>query len=268
MKKLFSYATIAFFVLATTSCTTEAIDPNLNSSEDGGENGGGNNGGNTTENVFLQREVVTDQSGAVVTYFYTYDDNKLLKITGSDGSLDEYSYEGDRVTQRIYRDNEDSYQKENYYYNMQGKLIRYTGLLIYTDGVTETQGYKNEYTYNTDGTITVKSYNGDGVSQTNLYDTATLTFNAGNLVSYEGTAYDATATFDAKNSPFKNIAGYETFILSDLEGGVNNELLYRYDDGHEVQTATSTYTYNSNNYPATSTLTLSTEESYSSQYFY
>lgn len=263
MKKLFSYAAIAFFVLATTSCTTEAIDPNLNSSEDGG----GNNNGNEST-VLVSKEIVTDQSGAVVTYTYTYDGNKLLKITGSDGSVEEYSYIGSLITQRLYNDNRGySYQRDTFSYDAQGKLSGFISAVIFTDG-TDASVNRNEYTYNSDGTITVKNYFGNEEAQTELQDTATVTITNGNLVSYSGDEYTEIATFDTKNSPTKNISCDAILTLAYLEGGINNELTNHFDDGHEVQTAISTYTYNSNNYPATSTLTLSTEESYTTQYFY
>jgi hypothetical protein len=274
MKKIISCAVFIILALSINSCNTESIDPNLNSSENGGNNGGGNNNGgggnngNTTDNVLLKKEIVTDETGAVVTYFYTYDGNKLLKVTGSDGSLEEYSYNGNLIIQRLYNDNRGySYQRDTFSYDAQGKLSGFISAVIFTDG-TDASVNRNEYTYNSNGTITVKNYFGNEEAQTELQDTATVTITNGNLVSYSGDEYTEIATYDSKNSPTKNILCDAVLTLAYLEGGVNNELTNRFDDGHGVQTTTSTYTYNSNNYPTTCTLTISSGEHSSSQYFY
>lgn len=275
MKKIVSGITLALFALAVTSCSTESLDPNLNSSENGGSNngggnnnGGGSNNGGSTDNILLQREIVTDESGVTTTYVYTYNGNKLLKVTGSDGSIEEYTYNGDKITERLYNDNTGySYQRDTFSYDAEGKLSVFISAVIFTDG-SDASVSRNVYTYNTDGTITVKTYFGNETAQTDLYDTATVTITNGNLVSYNGGEYTETVTFDSKNAPLKNIVSDATLTLAYLEGGVNNELVNRFDDGTEVQTSTSTYTYNSNNYPATSTMTISTGESFSVQYFY
>ena len=97
MKKIISCVAFIILALSINSCNTESIDPNLNSSENGGNNGGGNNNGgggnngNTTDNVLLKKEIVTDETGAVITYEYAYSGYKLLKITATDGSVEELS---------------------------------------------------------------------------------------------------------------------------------------------------------------------------------
>ena len=223
------------------------------------------NNNNNTDNVLLKKTIIQSGEGTI-TSNYTYNGTKLVKITGSDGSSSEYFYTGDQLT-RARHFGPDLDQEDFYTYDSQGRLTEFLYLSYNVEW-----GNKNVYTYNQDGTITVKEYIGDVDSQTQLNDTGTITLQNGNITKYDLGNQKYAYTFDSKNSPSKNITGDAAMTLAFTDGGLNNQLTYTSTyNGVTEESSVYSYTYNSDNYPVTSTEVLSyedEEETITTQYFY
>lgn len=254
MKKIFLAAFVAFSAIAFTSC---------------GDNDSDSSSNNGTENVLLKK-IVETYDGENYTSTFEYSGNKLVRISNSDGTIEQFTYNGDKITQRFITagQTEDHTQKDTYVYDSEGRLASYIMFLDYEDNSSDLED-KRLYTYNTDGTISVKTYLGNGTIPAELSSTGTITLRDGNILSYIGTNRQETYTYDNKKNPFKNILGYSSTIISYTEGGVNNALTYRYIDSPSVPyTENTVYTYNSNGYPSADTTTDSDGEVITTQYFY
>lgn len=115
-------------------------------------------------------------------------------------------------------------------------------------------GDLHNYTYNSDGSVTRVSSDGN--------QTTVMTITNGNVtkMAYSdystGDIYIREDTFDSKNSTGPNIHQYETIMLVNGVGGINNDITSIVDNGSgPVLSYTRSYTYNSDNYPITMTTT-------------
>jgi hypothetical protein len=111
-------------------------------------------------------------------------------------------------------------------------------------------GYKSNFVYNQNGTITELSYSGDVNTQNTLDETTTYTLQNNILVSQItiGGTYTTSYsfTYDTKNSPFKNVIGFNNFIANQEHNllqtiqsdGVNSPIIEDFQ-----------YIYNSDGYP-------------------
>lgn len=242
-------AALALFMM--TSC----------SDDDSASNNNGNNTG-----VALLKKTVTESPEGTLTTNYTYDGTKLVKITATDGSTSEFFYTGDLLMRAVHH-GPDLDQEDFYTYDNQGRLSTFLYLSYDVEW-----GNKNEYTYNQNGTITVKEYIGDLASQTQLNSTGTVTLQNDNITQYDTANGKYIYTFDSKNSPSKNVTGDKAMALAFVDGGVNNQLYYALSfNGAAQESSVYTYTYNSDNYPTTSIEVLTyedEEETTTTQYFY
>jgi YD repeat-containing protein len=237
MKKIICLLSLSFLILQSCSSDSSSSSP--------------------TNNPLLKSETITDASdGSSYTINYTYNGNKLLKATYSDdGSYDKYYYTGDLITKIEFYDDVDFLeQKVTYTYNADNKLVSYVDLNFNSD-----DGIRETYTYNPDGTVTVVTYIGDTVSQTDLNATRTITFLAnGEVVSDESVSGSSTLTYtyDTKNNPYKNITGMDKisgYADSENVGIIHNVLTKVQTSGTFTYTTNFEYTYNANDYPTTVT---------------
>lgn len=235
MKKILAMAAIALFMM--TSCSDEDAASD-----------------NNTETVLLKKTIQQSSEGTI-TSVYTYDGTKLVKVTGTDSSTSEYFYTGEKLT-RARHTGSGLDQEDFYTYDNQGRLSTFLYLSYNVEF-----GNRNEYTYNQNGTITVKEYVGDLESQTLLNNTGTITLQNENITLYDTENGKFTYTFDSKNSPTRNITGDKAMTLAFTDGGVNNQMTYTLAyDGVTDESSVYTYTYNADNYPTKSVEVLSYED--------
>ncbi|MEL1243457.1 hypothetical protein AAEO56_04220 [Flavobacterium sp. DGU11] len=262
MKKVFAMAAIALFMM--TSCSDDSSSSNNNN--------------NNSDTVLLKKTIETSQEGTLTTTF-TYDGNKLMREDYSDGGYLEYSYTNGHLADMKYYDAGNLLtDKDIFTYNSNGKLATYVEYHYPLEEGDEIWVEKSVYTYNPDGTISFKSFQGDEVSQTEpWYADATINLVNGNIISLMSTNAGQTTicTYDTKNSPYKNTVDFDAMALAFLnsdqmtESGINNVLTF--DLGNGDVTESITYTYNSDNYPVTSDKTTSyfgAESHTNIQYFY
>jgi YD repeat-containing protein len=262
MKKIFTLAAIALFTLA--SCSDDSDSDTVN-----------NPGTNPAETgLLLKKSISNDQTGQSISIFNYNDQNKLISITSPDELGGTYFYYSGNLISRIETLYDDTFStKELYEYDSQNRLVTYT-IYDYTTDLTGTEvdAFKNTYTYNANGTITTRQYHGNETEQNISGPSSTVfTMSNGNIikkvVTYDESLTTTTTnyTFDNKNTPDKNMIGFNVFILADQVGGINNVTSVNTDD--VIYNSSTTYTYNDAGYPITETNTTSQGET-TTQYFY
>ncbi|WP_396171227.1 hypothetical protein [Flavobacterium sp.] len=191
----------------------------------------------TSSQSILIKRIVSTQGGIEN---FVYDGNKLLKILFDDGTSSVFTYTGDLITRIEIRDATNTFMGEFY-------TISYLN-----NKVSQRKSYHNnilvnnqDYTYNSDGTITIivmtysdlnGNYQGTGIYKNYLNS-------VGNLIKQEyssGNSGTSTKlfTYDTKNSPYKNILGYNAIIDDSINnltntnsiGGLNQTYNYQYND--------------------------------------
>lgn len=219
----------------------------------------------SSDSVLLKKIVLTG-SGGKTTVNYTYDGNKLVSIIDNFKVINmHYTYTGDLITKIEFKFPDGSIEQTNTFsYGTDGKLV--TFVKVESDG-DELWGYKEVYTYNANGTVSVKGYSGDEKTQTIASGTSVITFVNGDVSEITSTnSPNHKYTYDSKNNAAKNILGLDKIAFVDGEGTdvFHNELS---DTSDEEIWSTYSFTYNSDGYPEKST---SNEEgeSFTSEYFY
>ena len=161
-----------------------------------------------------------------------------------------YIYTGNLITQVK------GYDENNIYNSLSTITYNNSGLpisILNIDNETGSWvGYKSNFVYNQNGTITELSYSGDVNTQNTLDETTTYTLQNNILVSQItiGGTYTTSYsfTYDTKNSPFKNVIGLNNFfgplsqehnLLQSIQSdGVNSPIIEDFQ-----------YIYNSDGYP-------------------
>lgn len=205
---------------------------------------------NSSNDVLVTKIVyrsITDDYTETVDY--TYNGNKIIKGIYDDGSEEIYTYQGNLITKiEIVEDGEVTYT-ETFTYNSSDRLVSY---LVEEDGFTD----QETFVYNGDGTVTSTIGSG-GASATR-----TLHFDNDELVKIVETGAGGRIynyTYDAKNSPFRNVTGYDKIanvVIGDHEFfGRKQNITSIYESTEDVAYTTNTMTYNSDNYPITASST-------------
>jgi len=249
MKKIFTLAAIALFTLA--SCSD---DDATSTTPD-------------TSNVLVKKRIDTDEDGEQFISTYQYSGNKIATVDHNDGSNEIYTYTGENLTKVDWYEDGVLVQKDVFTYNSDNKVATFISY-NYNEDPQYNGADKYTYTYNANGTVTVVEAYGDHTEQNSIYQTATATLVNGNLVSYTGSQYSAVYTFDDKNAPFKNVQNYQNYVLSDLEGGLNNELSYTYTSNGYDENSQYVYEYNEAGFPVKVTETDDFGDVYVTQYIY
>ena len=234
MKKLFYILSICTLVL--TSCSSSDDDNNVVADPITG--------------TLLKKLVENDSDGTSVTIDFVYNGNKMTSFLDTDGDGATITYTGDLVTKIEYYFENTMDQKDLYTYNTLGQLITYVRLDLEMEW-----GNREDYTYNNNNTITVVSYNGDLVSQTQNENTHTITMNNGEVSTIiDGDGNSRTYTYDNKYNPLKNITGFGkiAFVAGEANGIVRNVVLETQDVFGFSSTISNTYTYNTAGFPTTS----------------
>jgi hypothetical protein len=218
----------------------------------------------SSDSVLLKKVVLTG-TGGKTTVNYTYDGNKLVSVVDDFKVINlHYTYTGDLITKIDFKLPDGSIEQTNTFsYGSDGKLTTF----VRVEFDEELKGYKEVYTYNANGTISVKSYNGDDKTQTNATGTSTITFVNGDVSEITSTnSPDHKYTYDSKNNAAKNVLGLDKIAFVDGEGTdvFHNELS---DTADGEIWSTYSFTYNSDGYPEKSTDN-EEGESFTSEYFY
>lgn len=219
----------------------------------------------SSDSVLLKKVVLTGSDGKT-TVNYTYDGNKLVSVVDDFKVINlHYTYTGDVITKIDFKLPDGSIEQTNTFsYGTDGKLATFVRVEFDED---DFKGYKEVYTYNANGTISVKAYNGDDKTQTNATGTSTITFVNGDVSEITSTnSPNHKYTYDSKNNAAKNVLGLDKIAFVDGEGTdvFHNELSDTVDG--EIW-STYSYTYNSDGYPEKSTDN-EDGEGFTSEYFY
>lgn len=228
------------------------------------------------DGVLLTKTIDTFDDGSTLTSEFTYNGNKLVMVEDSDGESDTYTYTGELLTkieETIY-DADDVLVTDviTFEYDEQDRLIKLTTVF---GGEGNTQ--YEDFIYNSDGTITEKSYNnGNPSGQFTLNNELTLTIVNGNPIKQENILENSVyeIAYDDKNGPGKNMHQIDVLVLAGYYATPNNEISSTQISGANMgdYDETTTYTYNPNNYPLTSSNIYGAgtlyEETQTTEYFY
>ena len=236
MKKVFLFLSAISFV-AISSCSDEEnpVTPPVN----------------TTDDVLVKRVTTQqdDPEGFNYTIDYTYSGNKLVQGIYDDGSLEKYYYTGDLITKIEYITNGTIEFQDVFAYNAQGKLTEYR-----FQWMLENTEEKSLYVYNSDNTVTETQLSGPINSTSTTGSVSTLSFANGELsqiVQENGSTY--TYSYDAKNSPFKNVTGYAEIahaFVGDYEThGRSKNIVSIVNETFSQNYTTNSIQYNADNYP-------------------
>jgi hypothetical protein len=228
-----------------------------------------------TPALVLLKKAINTNGNYNTTSTITYNGNKIVEInstrTGQDSGTGKivFTYTGDLITKVTEYNNGVLSDQTDYTYE-NNKLKSY--VLIEGGGQYKSKGV---YIYNPDGTVTRESYSIDiatGVETNNDRDKV-MTFANGNLVKeveisnyYDSNGvlvstskYTETYEYDTKNSPFKNILGFNIYFDDPYEMTQTNNMIKRtvlqesINNGQAQEPSTyiytRTYEYNSNGYP-------------------
>lgn len=225
MKKTFFLLIVTFLILQ--SCSSSDNDGSVN---------------NSYEGVLLKRFLGNDG----ISDFIYENGNKLSKIVYSSQGYDKLTYSGNLITKVEDVDAQGVINViTTYSYNSNNKLL-------------ETREYSaqslesvSQYTYNSDGTVTINSMtrgSSNGVDQWNNHVDKNYYDTAGNVIKSEN-EYETTLIFyDNKNWPLKNVEGIYALYQSK-----NNIIRETRTSTFGSSETTWTYTYNSLNYPISAT---------------
>lgn len=234
------------------SCSTDEFDTDVttDATEDAKLNQKG---------VYLKRIVTTTNAGSTVnTSDYLYSGSKLARINSSDGTHVVYTYTGNLITERAYYYNNTLNTKEIFQYNDNSQLLSYRRV-----NPSNTVLYTALYQYNSDGTVSVSGYRGSTIVESSKIVNRKVFVVNGQVNKIENyTISNGSAvtevlnyTFDTKNSPFKDILGFDklTYYDTALNGsarnvtGINTVGASLANSGNDIVQ----YTYNAQNYPVT-----------------
>lgn len=223
-----------------------------------------------TDGVLLKKTITTDSNGSKITANFTYDGNKIKSFVDDSGEVNMYyTYTGDLITKIEFKyPNGTLDQVNTYEYDSNKRLITY----IRSDAA-HSEGAKEVYSYNADGTVSIKHYSGNDKTQTYLAWNGVITLVNGEVISittdYSISNMNYAYTYDDKNNAAKNIVGWDKipFNESTSTGGIlHNQVSEKSLPDNKI-TATSVYTYNSAGYPIKSVDT-SGGETTTTEYFY
>ena len=209
---------------------------------------------NNTSTAILCKTIKFNDGGDLIRDEYSYDGNKVSEMNEyyNDvlGSKEIFYYTGDLITQvKGYDENNIYNSLTTITYNNSGQPI---SILNIDNETGSWLGYKTNFIYNQNGTITTLDYSGDLNVQNTLESTSNIVVTNNIVVSeitISGTYTTSNSyTYDTKNSPFKNVIGLNNFfnpeyqehnLLQTIQSdGVNSPIIEDFQ-----------YIYNSDGYP-------------------
>ncbi|RZJ49381.1 MAG: hypothetical protein EOO44_18375 [Flavobacterium sp.] len=207
------------------------------------------------ENVLLpktEKYIYANHPEDNTTVTYTYDGNKITTLTYDDGSKVVFTYTDNLITKAVYAETEagEIYTSTTTFTYENNKL---KSTLKVNSGTSSNK--KKTYTYNANGTISTVTILIDPETQEETQDSSsvfTLDSN-GNIIKAEFNDFSNTIEYDAKNNPFKSIAGFTSLLDSDVfdkDANSANNITKIIEKSGDVIESTTIYenTYDSDNY--------------------
>ncbi|RYJ36990.1 hypothetical protein NU08_3928 [Flavobacterium anhuiense] len=207
----------------------------------------------------LVRKITEFENGSPITRTVQYNGNKVVSITEEDGSQRKFTYTGNQIT-KIEEFDVDGLPDGSIVYGYTNGLMT-----SYVEKYDDLYNHKTKYTHNNDGTVSYEQFKVNietGIEEKNG-QTGTLTFRDGNLIKAERSFSNYNSVeiyeYDAKNSPLKNVVGWN--LLLDDEPAINNVTKRTYISGSDNNVHTdidiTTYKYDANNFPIEKTTSFS-----------
>lgn len=219
-----------------------------------------------TPTPVLVTKIIEEYNSVTSISEFTYDGAKLVTETKSGGFTKHYTYNGDLITYIVTKDNNETITKEVFLeYDSSNKIISKLEL-DYNASNPNIAGFKNLYTYGTNGVVSGIVYYGSVTEQNNFSYNFKIYYDSNNqIIKYEDLNIDNEViqrysfNYDDKNSPYKNIIGYQGFIFGDSRWAHidnNNTLEVRdmFANDFSDNSYINSYTYNALDYPLTRTL--------------
>jgi len=202
---------------------------------------------NPSSDILVKKVIYQEEGGFNEEITFTYNGTKLVQGVYDDGTIEKYYYTGDLITKIEYVFEGEVEDQDLFAYDSEGRLVEHK----YQDLIDDFED-KSLFVYNDNNTITKTNITGAiGNSQTTGF-TSTLTIQnneISSIVQTGGLTY--TYTYDAKNSPFKNVTGYSEIAYSiqgDFELHGNTRNIITITENNSSYTS-NTITYNSSDYP-------------------
>lgn len=206
---------------------------------------------NSDSVVLLKKTITTDSDGEKLTTNYTYNGNKIVSIIDDSEDVDlYYTYTDDLITKLTFKYKNGTIEQVNTYeYDSAKRLVTF----VRSEPLDE-WGSKEVYTYNTDGTVSIKHYRGDDKTQDVLNGEGTIFFTGGEVskitINY---GPSRSYTYDDKNNPMKNVLGFDKISFEDGEAsGIVHNIVSEKDLDYDEVMSKYVFTYNSDGYPTKS----------------
>ena len=226
MKKIFTIAAIALFMISCSEDNNEPINP-------------------TVDAPILLKHYSREDGNYIQNYDIEYDGNRMIKLQLVDDFLiQNYNYTNNILTYIKTTSSSSSYELFIEYYQ-NGKIKKNT-IIDQTGEI-----WRNELSYPNNNSYVETSY--VGMPEPSI---TTYTLQNKNIITEESYGRRIEYEYDDKNAPKKNVDFADTFNFirfdNDGEYGNNNRTkLTIYIENEIYQIYTYEYTYNSNNYPLT-----------------
>ena len=206
----------------------------------------GDGSNNVSSTILCKKQV-----NGTFDFDYIYNGNKMDREMANGQLNRKYYYTGDYITKTEgYSDNQLRWITTYTYVN--GKLATRLFVDLNPDpDPSITSGLKTIYTYISNDTISYENYSGTATEQDTLISMGEITLLNGQVVQNEGPDGITIATYDNKNSPFKNVTGFDKLNPSNnvVIQGNNNVSTIQYPNN---QIVTYYYQYNEQGYPISS----------------
>lgn len=247
MKKLIALAAITLIILSCSGDDSQSTDP-------------------VSDTILLKKAILTNEAEQSITYNYLYNGNKIVSMTGSDGSSVTYLYTDNNITYK--KSTSAGMTREEFNeYDEDGKLTTNINKTIFHNNPSISANINSSYTYNEDGTTSVhdiidflEGSSGDRERDYQIiYSENTITYDYGGN-------YKDIYTYDEKNNPMKNVLGFNDLsqnllTLYTQTNQTGSVMMYDYD-----------YQYNDVDYPVSAILNAgdfnNSIQTYHYQYFY
>lgn len=210
----------------------------------------------------LVTKIIEEYNSVTTIREFTYDGAKLVTETISGGLKKYYTYNGNLITHIVTKDNNEAITSEmflEYYSNnkIKSKIVR-----NYDASNPNIAGFKTLYNHSTDNVVSGVVYYGTITDQNNFSYNFKIYYNSNNQIfRHEDLNIDNEViqqysfNYDNKNSPYKNIIGYQGFIFGDSWShiGNNNTLEIRdmFANDFTDHSYLHSYDYNTLDYPLT-----------------
>lgn len=206
--------------------------------------------------MFLKKMIEDKIDGTQLISVFTYSGTKILRKENTNAEVTVYTYDDlDLIVKSENYAGGILKETYNYVYDISENLINLTVI----DEATST-GTKWVYVHNANGTISYQKFTGDNLTQTNLVATGELSANKvvetiTDPVTSEVTINTSTYTYDVRNNPMMNVAGYDKIYFAESKLPLNHKNniiseVYQVDDQVSTVQFNNEYTYTNNYFPS------------------